>query len=136
MKQISLYFVLLLLAVTLPSAKNGDLILFDTTTFDFGTVTDTAEPITYEYEFVNVSDNAVAVLSVSTGCGCTRPEYPTEPIAAGKKGRIKISFLPAGQSGEVDRSIKVRYRGAKDSSSKRITLRLRGVVVPTNADKK
>jgi hypothetical protein len=125
----SLIFVVALVA--LPSAKSGDLLQFKETTFDFGTISDTSAPVVHEYEFVNTADESVAVLSVSTGCGCTRPKYPTEPIKAGKKNKITVTFLPAGQSGEINKDIKVRYRGATAGSSKRITLRLRGVVTPS-----
>ncbi len=68
--------------------------------------------------------------SVSTGCGCTRPEYPAKPIDPGKSGKIKITFLPAGQRGDINKDIKVRYRAATARSSKRITLRLNGHVTP------
>lgn len=98
--------------------------------FDFGTISDTHAPVVHEYTFTNVSAEPVAVLSVSTGCGCTRPAYPLEPVKPGKKAKIKITFLPAGQRGEINKDIRVRFRGAKASKSQRVTLRLRGNVVP------
>lgn len=102
---------------------------FDSTTYDFGEISEKAEPVVHEFEFVNTSDEPVAVLSVSTSCGCTRPEYDPKPVAPGAKSKIKITFLPAGQAGNITRVIQVRYRGAKASGSKRTTLRLKGVVV-------
>ena len=116
--------------IALPSAKPGDILQFAETAYDFGTIAESHEPVTHEFQFTNVSDEAVAVLSVSTGCGCTRPTYPTEPVAAGAKGVIRITFKPKGQVGQVNKDIKVRFRGAKAKSSKRITLRLRGTVTP------
>ncbi len=121
----------LLAVVALTAAKSKDLLVFEEKTFDFGTVAETAEPVVHEYAFTNVSDEPVAVLSVSTGCGCTRPKYPAEPIAAGKTGVITITFVPKGQQGNINKEIKVRYRGATASSSKRVTLRLRGNVTPS-----
>lgn len=111
-------------------AKEPDALQFEETSFDFGTIRSDHAPVVHEYEFTNVSDQPVAVLSVSTGCGCTRPTYPTEPIKPGKKGKIKITFLPEGQSKGILKDIKVRYRGAKARSSRRITLQLKGVVEP------
>lgn len=128
MKRVLLILFVLTAFASIGVAKDNHLLDFKETSFDFGIVPDSSEPVVHEYEFVNKSDDAVAVLSVSTGCGCTRPDYPVKPIGPGEKGRIKITFLPAGQSGEINKSIQVRYRGAKASSSKRITLRLKGSV--------
>lgn len=122
---LSILLIFLGLACT---AKTNHLLEFPVTSYDFGTVKSTAAPVVYEYEFENTADEPVAVLSVSTGCGCTRPEYPVKPLAPGEKGVIKITFLPEGQSGEINRSIQVRYRGATATSSKRLTLRLKGNV--------
>lgn len=123
-----LFALLPLLALLMTSAKPAELLEFQEKTYDFGTITDKHDPIVHEYEFTNTADEPVAVLSVSTGCGCTRPVYPTEPIRPGKKAKIKITFLPAGQKGEINKSIKVRYRGATARSSERVTLQLRGFV--------
>lgn len=118
--------VALILAVALPSASSKDLLQFEHTTYNFGTVTEDTPSVVHEYLFTNTSDQPVAILSVSTGCGCTRPEYPVEPVAAGKSGAIKVTFVPKGQDSNVNKSITVRYRGAKAKSSRRVTLRLRG----------
>lgn len=128
-RRILICAVLALLAVALPSAKKGDL-EFEVRSYDFGTVTDTHDPIVREYDFVNTSSQPVAVLSVTTGCGCTKPEYPLKPVGPGEKGKIVITFLPKGQRGNINRDINVRYRGAKARSSARVTLKLKGTVVP------
>lgn len=116
------------LGLSLCSAKKPQLLEFETLEHDFGTVGESADPVVVNYNFINTAAEPVAVLSVSTGCGCTRPDYPVRPIEPGGKGTIKITFLPKGQQGSVSKSIIVRYRGAKASSSQRITLRLRGTV--------
>lgn len=129
-RSIFLILAMAIMALVLPSAKEPDVLKFAETTFDFGNITDKHEPVVHEFAFTNVSDEPVAILSVSTGCGCTRPTYPTEPVKAGKTAKIKITFLPAGQSGEINKDVKVRYRSATARSSKRITLRIRGHVTP------
>ncbi len=118
------------LGLGLCSAKKGELLDFETKQHDFGTVSASADPVVVEYKFSNTDAEPVAVLSVSTGCGCTRPDYPVRPIEPGGNGTIKITFLPKGQEGSVSKNIIVRYRGAKAKASKRITLRLRGTVTP------
>lgn len=115
--------------------RDNQLLDFAENSYDFGTIRSTDAPVVHEYEFTNIDTEPVAVLSVSTGCGCTRPEYPAKPLAPGEKAAIKITFLPAGQSGTINKSIQVRYRGARASSSKRLTLRLRGTVIPADSSK-
>jgi len=130
MKRLFTYLLLIIAATLGARAADGDILKFETTKYDFGTISDDHAPVVYEYRFTNTSDEAVAVLSVSTGCGCTRPEYPLKPVAPGKTAVIKITFLPAGQRGNINKDIKVRYRGAKARNSKRTTLRLNGYVTP------
>lgn len=128
MKQIFLYLSLLILAVALPSAKGDHLLQFADTSYDFGTVTDEHDPIVHEFNFVNTAKEPVAILSVTTGCGCTKPEYPVKPVAPGESGTVKITFLPKGQKGDINKTINVRYRAATAKASKRLSLRLRGTV--------
>ncbi len=118
-----------LLAIALTSGKHASL-EFAEREFDFGSISDDHAPVVHEYAFTNTSDQPVAILSVSTGCGCTRPQYPLEPVKAGKTAKIKITFLPKGQRGEINKDIRVRFRGAKAGKAERVTLRLRGHVTP------
>lgn len=128
MKHTLLCIFLAFCAVALSSAKGKDLLQFDNTKYDFGIVDENHGPVVHEYKFVNTADEPVAVLSVNTGCGCTRPEYPVKPLDPGQQGVIKITFEPKGQDGSINKSITVRYRSATARSSKRVTLRLSGTV--------
>ena len=130
MTRILLILLTLLCTGTLSAGHKTPKLQFDSTVFDFGNVSVETEKIVHEYVFINPADEPVAILSVSTGCGCARPEYPVEPIAPGASGKITITYLVKGQAGEVNRDIKVRYRGATASSSERTTLRFRGVITP------
>lgn len=118
-----------LVASVLSAAKPAAL-EFESREYDFGTISESHDPVSHEYRFVNTLDEPVAVLSVSTGCGCTRPQYPIEPVKAGGKGVIKITFLPRGQRGEISKTIRVRYRAATARRSATVNLRLQGSVVP------
>lgn len=127
----TLILLSLMLVVSLGcAARSNQALEFAETTYDFGTISEKSDPVVHEFEFVNTSDEPVAVLSASASCGCTRPEYDPKPVGPGKKSKIKVTFLPEGQSGDITRVVQVRYRGAKASSSKRITLKLKGAVVP------
>lgn len=115
--------------VMLCSGRGDNTLEFDNKVFDFGTLPASTESIVHEYKFTNISDQPVAILSVTTGCGCTRPEYPLEPVAPGKTGVVKITYVPKGAPETVNRDIKVRYRGAKAKSSGRVSLRFKGNLV-------
>ncbi len=117
--------LLLLAATTLTIAaagKNKVDVSFDSTVYDFGTVS-------HRYIMTNDGNEHVVILSVSTTCGCTRPEYPKKPVAPGEKAEIKVNFLPEGQRGEISRNIKLRLRSAS-GAKRNITLRITGDVIP------
>ncbi len=63
MKKFLVCICLVALAVVLPSAKGSHALEFKETTYDFGNIADTHAPVVHEYEFVNVADEPVAVLS-------------------------------------------------------------------------
>ena len=130
MTRILLILLTLLCTGTLSAGHKTAKLQFQSTVFDFGSISADTEKVVHDYVFINPADEPVAILSVSTGCGCARPEYPVEPIAPGASGKITITYLVKGQAGEVNRDIKVRYRGATASSSERTTLRCRGVITP------
>lgn len=102
-------------------------IVFAEKSYNFGIVPEKGGPITHYFEFTNTGDAPLVIISATASCGCTRPSYPTEPIAPGKKGKIKVTYLPEGRPGEFDKVIKVRTN-AKDT--KKISLTIRGTVKP------
>lgn len=133
-----MYRILILLLVSLiagtgtyaksnPGKKVG--VEFEATSHDFGTVAENKGPVIYTYTFDNTGSSPVAIITVATSCGCTRPEYTRKPVAPGEKGVIKVTFNTEGQRGEVNKDIKVRLRNA-NGKAERVTLRLNGVVVP------
>lgn len=107
--------------------KNGPQIQFAEKVHNFGYINEKGGPATCDFEFVNTGDAPLVIISATASCGCTRPSYPTEPIAPGKKGKIKVTYLPDTRPGEFDKTIKVRTN-AKES--KKITLRIAGTVIP------
>jgi len=51
-----------------------------------------------------------------------------------KKGKIKVSFNPKGQRGEVDKDVRVRFKNGA-GKSEQLTLRIKGCVVPQGESK-
>lgn len=124
---ISLFALIFISAMSLVSMaqSNGPVMTFDEKTHDFGTIKEADGPVTHIFEFTNTGNEPLVILAVNASCGCTRPEYPKEPIKPGKKGKIKVTFNPAGRPGEFSKDIKVRTNG-----SKRPILKITGTVVP------
>lgn len=102
-------------------------IKFTEKTHNFGIVKEDGGPIKCSFEFTNTGDAPLVILSATASCGCTRPTFPTDPIAPGKKGKIQVTYLPEGRPGEFTKIVKVRTN-AKES--KKINLTIKGSVRP------
>lgn len=109
-------------------AKGGAEIKFNTTVHDFGSIKAAKGEVSYAYKFTNTGDAPLVIVSVTNGgCGCTRPEYPKQPIAPGKTGVITIKFNPTGRRGEFNRQVQVKTNAAK---GKRVKLKFSGSIIP------
>ncbi len=72
--------------------KSGEAkIQFEKLLHDFGTITQ-GEVVEYEFIFTNTGDIDLLIASATASCGCTIPDYPKDPIAPRKQGRIKVVF--------------------------------------------
>lgn len=92
---------------------------------DFGTITDKGS-VSHDFEFINSGDGNLVIIDATAECGCTRPDYPKNPIAPGKKGKIKVTFLPAGRRGEFDKTVTVKTNGEQ----RKVKLRIKGTIIP------
>ena len=119
-------FVMLMAVAAVGAWAKGE-VEFASREHDFGTIKASAGAVTANYEFTNTGDEPVSIVTVTNGgCGCTKPSFPLQPIAPGKKGVIKINFNPATFKGEFRRSVKVQF----SNSRKRTVLKFNGVVIP------
>ena len=128
MKRIFSIFALILISVftfNIVAAEKGAVMTFAEKTYDFGSIKEADGPVTHVFEFTNTGSEPLVIINVNASCGCTRPEYPKEPIMPGKKGKIKVTFNPAGRPGEFSKEVKIRTNG-----SKRPVLRITGTVIP------
>lgn len=107
------------------------LIAFTTESHDFGIIQNDNEPVSTEFEFVNQGNVPLVIYSATADCGCTRPEYPKNPVAPGKKGKIKVNFLPKGYMGSFTKNVKVKSNGSKKVKVLKIT----GVINPNETNK-
>lgn len=114
--------------------KNADgnpLIQFTETSHNFGTI-NRDKPVSTEFEFINAGNAPLVIYDATADCGCTRPEYPKNPIAPGKKGKIKVTFLPNSYVGSFMKNVKVKSNASKKTQ----VLKISGIVNPNNDKKK
>mgnify|MGYP001619747447 CR=1 FL=1 len=82
------------------------------------------EVLSFDYSFTNIGNQPLLISEVKVTCGCTKPEFPQEPIKPGETGMIHVSFDTKGKIGYQDRILEV-ISNAKNSPEK---IRFKGVV--------
>ncbi len=88
---------------------------FESTVHNFGTIPYESDGRCY-FEFTNTSDVPLVINDVRTTCGCTRPEWPSEPVSPGEKGKIGITYNTKIQ-GNFQKTITV-YSNTTDSPTR------------------
>ncbi|MCX8473007.1 MAG: DUF1573 domain-containing protein [Sediminibacterium sp.] len=62
--------------------------------FNFGKIKQNV-PATHVFTFTNNGTKPIVIENAVAQCGCTKPEYPVEPIFKGKSAEIKVTFNAA-----------------------------------------
>lgn len=121
--------ILTILAVfTTAADKPASAIVFDSKVHEFGIVNHDGGPVRCEFSFTNTGDAPLVIVSANASCGCTQPKYSRDPVAPGKSGKIRVTFLPQTTVGNFSKTIKVR---TNDPKNKKVVLRITGRVVPS-----
>lgn len=84
---------------------------FDTTFYDFGRVV-SGEKVTYTYKFMNVGDAPLVITDAYSSCGCTVPEYTSDPVKSGGEGRVEVLFDSSGRRGMQYKSVVIKLNTA------------------------
>ncbi len=74
--------------------------------FDFGKIKQ-GDSVMHQFEFVNNGKAPLIITDAVASCGCTKPEWPKEPVQPGAKGVIKVTFHSQGKKGLQDKMITV-----------------------------
>lgn len=115
--------LILLLLLTAAASYGQAIISFDDKTKKFDK-TKAGEILYFEYTFSNSGNEPLLISEVKVTCGCTKPEFPNEPVKPAESGTIKVSFDTKGKIGYQDRILEV-ISNAKNSPEK---IRFKGVV--------
>ena len=106
MKRIVLILMAVVCAAFAADAKDGKSgeISFKVKVHDFGYIQESKGPVSYNFEFTNIGSTPLMIVSARAQCGCTRPEFPKQPIRPGEKGYIKVTYVPKNRPGSFDKS--------------------------------
>ncbi|WP_374950331.1 DUF1573 domain-containing protein [Mucilaginibacter sp.] len=88
------------------SATNAPAMKFEKETHDFGKIK-SGDKVTYAFKFTNTGKSPLIIKDAVATCGCTKPEWPTTPIAPGADGEIKVTFNSTAKFGLQDKQITV-----------------------------
>jgi hypothetical protein len=95
---------------------------FNTTKHNFGKIKK-GTPVSYTFSFLNTGTKPLVVEIATAECGCTTPDYPKQPIAKGKEGKIKVTFN-AALSGAFHKNVTVKFANIDNP----VTLNIEGEV--------
>lgn len=109
------------------TAEGKPAISFSETVHDFGVIREDGGPVSHTFVFTNTGDAPLVIINATASCGCTRPEYPRNPVKAGKKDKITVTYNPKGRPGEFSKEVTVR---TNVKGKKKVTLKIKGNVVP------
>lgn len=122
------FFFLIFVSVQASAQIKMELIEFDNAIWNFGEVDEANGMLRHTFTFTNKSDKDFIISSVQASCGCTTPEWSSNPIKPGGKGIIKANFNPTGMLGEAHKSVLV-YGNFQDNIAK--ILEIKGKITST-----
>ena len=99
-------------------------IVFDTLSYDFGTIIE-GEMVVCYFDYENRGSGELLISSVEAGCGCTSPDWTREPLKPGERGELKLVFDSRGRSGSQLKSVTV----ISNSLTPRVSLTIRANVI-------
>jgi hypothetical protein len=97
------------------SAATGQhpVITFEKLVHNFGEITQ-GEKVEYSFKFTNTGDKDLLIMSATSTCGCTVPEFPKEPIKPGQSGYLKVIFDSHGKEGYTEKAITIKANTANE----------------------
>jgi len=110
--------------------KTGQEIFFEETTYNYGEIEQHSDGL-HAFQFKNIGDKPLVINKVRTTCGCTAPQWSSDPIEPGETGEISIRYNTA-LTGSFMKSSYV-YSSAANSPVK---LTLKGKVLEKPAEPK
>ena len=96
----------LALVLAAPGVAGAPAIRFEASTHDFGAVPSDVKQ-SYAWPYRNAGTDTLEIRSATPSCGCTATVADPASVPAGGAGALMVTFDPAGQSGDVRKTITV-----------------------------
>ncbi len=106
MKTIKIVFSAVFLVIFCTQAMAQPKIQFEKTTHDFGDIK-IGPDAKVKFKFQNIGNEPLLITSATASCGCTVPNYPTNPIPAGGTGEIEVVYTTAGREGVFTKTVTI-----------------------------
>lgn len=100
---VALGFQVVALAQT--KKADGPVMQFKETTIDYGVIEYNGDPYR-TFEFTNSGSEPLMIKNAKGSCGCTVPEYSTDPVMPGESGVLKVKY-DTKRSGPINKTITV-----------------------------
>lgn len=124
MKKFVLSSAFLLGAFIFSNAQEIKITNYENNTVDYGNVNKGSNGKRI-IKIQNVGDKPLIISNINTSCGCTVPQWTTEPIAPGKKGEITVTYNTSNV-GRFSRTITI---SSNDENKPNLPVRIEGVVL-------
>lgn len=111
-----------------PHGRAEQLLSFDRTVQDIGTLTEDDTPRKARFIYTNVSGEAVAIDRVQTTCGCTAATFSKRAMRPGERDTITLVYHPRDHVGTVDAKAFVYLTSSRGKPA--ASLGLTGNVLP------
>ena len=119
-----LFTIIALMAFAVSSNAQG-VLKFETEKHDFGTLAE--GPVArYSYSVTNTGTAPVVISRAMASCGCTTPEWSTDPILPGATSEIKVGYNTSGRPGNFKKTITV----TSNAENSTVILTINGSVTP------
>ncbi len=88
-------------------------ITFSALTHDFGTILEGEKVVCY-FDYENTGKADLMIHSVDATCGCTTPNWSSEPVKTGESKSLKIIFDATGRSGAQRKVVTVMSNASNE----------------------
>lgn len=98
---------LLILFPVFSKAQDQQLLEFESTTHDFGTIKEEDGAVEHDFTFVNKSGKPIVIRSVRASCGCTTPDWTRDTIAVDGTGFVRARYNTRNRPGTFNKNLTV-----------------------------